>query len=411
MGWNAVATLSLQGATFLSSLLVANIVGAESFGQFGLVVGAATATAAVLQFSTGIAATRYLSRFRRSKRRHASFALGLCARVSLTLGGLGTLGLLLLAGQIASHLLAAPELSTALAISAPIVLFSVLVGFQMGALVGFESFKRPGIAFALLLPLQVGVTAAAASAYGLVGAVVGTVLMLGVRTIVCGLMLRHEANAQGIRFDMRLGRFSRNALVRFLLPGSLSGLTAMPALWIATAHLSRTSGGFEQVAFFNAAYAVRGVFLIFPWILSGVALALLSRSIGERSKQDFRLILGANLAVTLVIVAVGCLIVFLWGDLLLGLYGASFAAGFSILKVLMISSIAEAIALPLLQALTSRGRMWPLFLLVILPRDLLLVIVAFMLMDSSGALGLSIAHVAAFGFALAALAVVWRYAR
>ena len=69
--WNTVSTIAIQGGTFVSTLIVANLIGPDGFGQFGLVVSTAQALAAVLQLSTGIAATKYVSEFRERDKRLA----------------------------------------------------------------------------------------------------------------------------------------------------------------------------------------------------------------------------------------------------------------------------------------------------------------------------------------------------
>ena len=398
--WNTASTIAIQGGTFVSTLVVANLIGPDGFGQFGLVVGTAQALAAVLQFSTGIAATKYVSEFRERDKRRASLALTFCARVSLTAGAIGTAVLLAASSLIATEALRAPGLVVQLLLASPLVFFSVLSGFQIGALAGLDGFKSAARVLLTLTPVQIGTAALAAYFYGLSGAIVATVLNLGVRALVCHRLIGREARRQGVESLSGDRPFSREILFTFLVPGSLSGLTAMPALWIATVELSKSSGGFEQVAFFNAAFAIRAILMIFPWILSSVGLAFLSNTLGTERQNHFKTLLLSSLAITCLAVTLGTLVTLAFGDLILRLYGAQFLAGFPVLQVLMISFVAEALTLPLLQALTSRGRMWSIFSLVLLPRDALLVVCAISLVREQGAVGLGLAHSIAFGFAL-----------
>ena len=301
---------------------------------------------------------------------------------------------------IATEALRAPSLVVQLLLASPLVFFSVVSGFQIGALAGLDGFKSAARVLLTLTPVQIASTALAAHFYGLSGAIVATVLNLGVRALVCHRLIRREARSQGVESLSGDRPFLRKILFAFLVPGSLSGLTAMPALWIATVELSRSSGGFEQVAFFNAAFAVRAVLMIFPWILSSVGLAFLSNTLGNERQTSFSALLLSSLAITLFAVTLGALVTLAFGDFILRLYGAQFLAGFPVLQALMISFVAEALTLPLLQALTSRGRMWSIFSLVLLPRDALLVVCAIVFVREQGAVGLGVAHSIAFGFAL-----------
>ena len=341
-----------------------------------------------------------MSEFRESDRRLASLALKFCERVSLIAGAIGTAVLIVASSLIATEALRTPSLIVQLVLVSPLVFFSVLSGFQIGALAGLDGFKSTARVLLVLTPLQIASTALAAFFYDLSGAIVATVLNLGIRAFVCHRLIRREARRQGVEPLSGGESFSREILFTFLVPGSLSGLTAMPALWIATVELSRTNEGFEQVAFFNAAFAIRAMLMIFPWILNSVGLAFLSNTLGSERRTYFRTLLLSSLAITFCAVVLGTLVIFVLGDWILRLYGTQFLAGFPVLQVLMISFAAEALTLPLMQALTSRGRMWSIFLLVLLPRDALLVVCAIIFVREQGAVGLGVAHSTAFGFAL-----------
>ncbi len=401
VAWNAASTIALQGGTFLSALAVANLIGPDRFGQFGLVLGTAQTFAAVLQLSTGIAATKYVSEFREKDKRLAALALRFCGRVSLVAGTAGTVALLVAASTIATVVLRAPSLVIDILIVSPVVLFAVLSGFQLGALAGLEGFKSAARVLLMLAPIQIATTSLAAYYFGVSGAIAATALNLGLRTLVCSRLIQIEAERQWITPSTSSRQFSREIFFTFLLPGALSGLTAMPALWIGTVELSKSSsGGFEQVAYFNAAFAIRGMLMIFPWVLSSVGLALLSNSLGNERRAHFRALLFSNLAITFASVILGVSLVTFLGHWILRLYGANFVVGFPVLQILMVSFAAEALTLPILQALISHARMWSIFMLVLLPRDAILVGCALYWVREHGAMGLGVAHSTAYGFAM-----------
>ena len=235
---------------------------------------------------------------------------------------------------------------------------------------------------------------------------------LGLRTLVCSRLIQIEAERQWIFHGKSSRQLSREIFFTFLLPGSLSGLTAMPALWIGTVELSKSSvGGFEQVAYFNAAFAIRAMLMIFPWVLSSVGLALLSNSLGNEKRAHFRALLLSNLVITFASVILGVSLVTFLGHWILRLYGPNFVVGFPVLQVLMVSFAAEALTLPVLQALISHARMWSIFLLVLLPRDAILVGCALYWVKEHGAVGLGAAHSVAYGCAMLITVLLYRLLR
>jgi O-antigen/teichoic acid export membrane protein len=148
--------------------------------------------------------------------------------------------------------------------------------------------------------------------------------------------------------------------------------------------------------------------MIFPWILSTVMLSLLSHHLaGDRRAQFDRLLL-VGLAASLGAVVIGQIFILIAGRPMLQLYGEPFLAGLPVLHVLMISFAAEALALPLYQVLTSRGRMWRFLAVALLPRDFLVAGLALMWLEKNGGIGLAWAHSVAYAFSLLASAgLVW----
>jgi len=395
----------LQGGTFVTNLVVANLLGAEHFGQFGVVVNTAQTLGAVLQLSTGMAATKYISEFRASDPERASRALGLCERISLGAGSIGAVLMALLAGFIAQSLMKTPSLSTSLLYAAPIVLSSILTSFQIGALAGLEGFRHAARTLLALTAIQIASVGLATWGFGLAGAVIALSLNFALRAVTCHVVLRREAARVGLRSARGDAAESRRMFFGFLLPGAMTGLTAMPSMWLVTVTLSKQAG-FVDLAYFNASLAIRSILMILPWILSTVGLSLLSNQLGTGQRSQFSKVLWASLGATLTAVVVGQLAVLLFGGRILALYGAQFRAALPVLQVLLISLAAEALALPLYQALASQSRMWSTFVLGLLPRDLLLLVLGLWWIPAHGATGLAWAHSAAFSYTLVILAML-----
>jgi O-antigen/teichoic acid export membrane protein len=398
--WNAVGTIALQGGTFATNLAVANLLGATAYGRFGFVIGTAQTLASVLQLCASMAASKYLQQYRKTEPGVAAGILRFLNRLSLAMGLLGTLVLLLFALTAADSFGPFSGLGTALAIAAPVVICTVLNGLQMGALAGLEGFAKSARAMLPLMILQVVSTSLAAAQFGLVGALAAVTLNLVLRAWVCARLVAREMHVQGL-VPVTVDRgLLRRMLTEFMLPGALAGLANLPALWLATAALTRLPDGYAEVGRFNAALALRGVLMMVPWVINGVSFSLLNAHLGPGHERDYRRILGLSLLGCGLAAGIGALFVLATSPWLLRAYGHGFAAAEPVLHVLMLSLVAEALAWPLYQALASRRRVWVAVLTSQLPRDLAIAGLGVYLAGRQGALGVAWAHVCGWCIAL-----------
>jgi O-antigen/teichoic acid export membrane protein len=114
----------------------------------------------------------------------------------------------------------------------------------------------------------------------------------------------------------------------------------------------------------------------------------------------------ANLLAVFTFVCAGVLFVGLAGGFLLRLFGQDFRDGVSVLKVLLAAAIPEALAVAVYQVIQSRERMWTSLLFVSIPRDLLLVAIAYSIADRLGAIGIAYAYLGAWCLALMVIVAI-----
>lgn len=404
--WNAVGTISLQGGTFATNLAVANLLGAERYGQFAFMITTAQTVATVLQLSNGVAAGKYVAEYRRDDPGRALAILRLLGRISRGAGALGALLLFVFAATLADATATFAGQSPLLMIAAPIVLFSVLTGLQTGALAALEGYARSA---RLLLPLaliQIATTSAAAAFSGLPAALLVMMLNFALRAWVCGRLLDREAAALSPAPAALPRPLLRQIVLGFMLPSALAGVANLPALWLATAALARLPDGYAELGRFNAALGWRGVLMIVPWIVNTVGLSLLNAHLGRDDARDYRRILALNLGLCGTAAGVGAIVVLAAAPWLLRAYGPGFDQAQTALRVLMLSLMAEALSWPLYQALASRRRVWIAVTTTQLPRDLSIATLGMWWATTHGAIGVAWAHACGWMVALVGCAAL-----
>jgi O-antigen/teichoic acid export membrane protein len=127
-----------------------------------------------------------------------------------------------------------------------------------------------------------------------------------------------------------------------------------------------------------------------------VGTSLLNNQRGQNNPQQYREVFLANLLLIGAAAVAGALFIGLFGTKLLRLYGKSFPEGRGILGLLLCAAVVEAIAMASYQVLQSEEKMWLSLLGVMLPRDIALATLAFLLTPAFGAFGLGLAHLIAW---------------
>lgn len=401
LGWSLLATALGQGATFLSAVVLANLLGREGFGRYTVVQSTLLTVAQMATLATGYTATRYVAELRSVDRLRAGRVMGLCAAASTVTAMLAAAGLALSAPWVAGALLREPSLAGALALVGAAVFFQVQNSYQSGVLAGLEEYRAMAAAGGVLGVGTVAGGAIGAWRGGLMGALAGLVAAHALYWVVLRVLTRRRCALHGVSPTFRGAWEERGILQRFAIPAAISGMVTVPSVWVANAFVARRPEGFGEMALFNASNSLRVLVLVLPVILNQVALSIISHQRGVGNEGGYRRMFWANMKLTAASVTVGALGLLALAPWLLGMFGAGFRAAYPVLAVLMLGTLAEALATAAYQVLQSHARIWHSFFLIVIPRAAILLGLA-ALLAPRGAVGLAWANAAAFAYALAA---------
>ena len=409
--WNLVATLANQASVLIANVIVARLLGQQVYGEFAMVQQTLVSMAALVQLSMGYTATKYVAEFRSVDRLRTERILGLCLVVVVLMASLGTIIWIIVSPWLAVNVLRAPHLTLALVLGAGYMFFSSLNGYQIGVLVGLESYPslaKAGILGSIVVILGVLLGVLLMGMNGAVLALVGTAAF---RCLIYNVWLQSELRKHSLRprFDGLMKE--KDIVLRFSLPAALSSYYSLPAIWLASSFLIREKNGAEQFALYGAATNIRLLVLFVPIVINNVGLSVLNNEKGQgdisRYNRVFRLNLG--LIVASVIFA-GCLVALL-GKPMLHIFGKGFGAGEYVLWILLASTLTEGLTIGLHQHIQSHAKLWGSFFGVNLPRETSFVILAFVLVPLYGAVGLSLAYLSATMVGLVGVIAVYRRIR
>lgn len=390
--FNTLGAVFNQGSTLAVNILLANILGRTTFGQYAMVQSTLATLAVLSQLAVGYTATKYVAEFRTVDPRRAGGILGLLLAASTCTAAVAASILFYASPWLAVTTFRSGSLQNPLRYGAVVLLFSVVNGVLMGALAGLEAYKSLGIALTGSGVLYFALCTMMGWWRGLDGAVVGLACSAFLQSVLLASALARECRLQGIPLRLSSGWKERRILATFALPSALSGFTTMPALWLAGTFLVRQTDGYAQMAMYSAAFTLMMAVLFLPNVANNVGMSLLNHARGVANRAGYRRTFWLNLWLTLGIVLSGAAVAAVAGRQLLALYGKNFEGGYTTLLLLLLAAIPQAVSTALYQLVQSQGRMWLSFFAIALPRDCAVAGLAYFLIPKSGANGLASAY-------------------
>lgn len=339
--WNIVSSVFMQGSVFLTNVVIANLLGKDVFGEFGMIQNTVLIISSMAQMATGIIATKYIAEFRSSDQARAGRILGLCSSVSFITAAVSTFIIILTASWIASTILKASHLTYGLIISSGTIFFSILNGYQADALAGLEGYGRLARAGIIQGIIYVCICSLFSWLWKLEGTLGGLVFSFFLRWYFFDRALRQECMAQKISVNHHNWWTERNVITRFAIPAALIGFLTMPVVWLSNVLLVRQPGGYAQMGVFTAAFSLRTMIVFLPSLMNNVGMSLLNNQKGLEDNRNYKRVFLTNLVLTQSVVLIGSLIVVLLGPWLLKLFGKDFSEGYTVLLILVFSAIAE----------------------------------------------------------------------
>jgi O-antigen/teichoic acid export membrane protein len=356
--WMVMGAVVSRTLGLLSAIILARILGKIPFGELGIIQSTVGLFGAFAGLGIGITATKYVAESRELEPARCGRVIGFSLNAAVAGGSLAGLGLVLFGGWLAAQTLAAPQLAPMLRAGAGLVVFGALQGAYLGALSGFEAFKRVSwvnwIASLVGVPLAVVATLLA----GLEGAVWAMVLQAALGCAFAHWALAKETAKAGVKISFALNPKEWGMLWRFTLPAFLSTLLATPAGWFSRTLLVNQQGGYAEAALVSAANQWMNLVNFLPWTMGGVLVPIFANLYATNRRADFTRLLRHNLRLNAGIGLAVAIPLMLFAPRILGFYGPGFGEGTYIFILTMICGLFIAFNNLFSRAMQSAGKAW-----------------------------------------------------
>lgn len=356
--WSLAGAVASRGFALVASIIIAQILGQEGFGRWGLVV---VTTSAFAQFaSLGIAATatKHVAELRATDPVRGGRTLALLFLVGLASVSVAALICALTAERVATQMYGAPELAFPLTV-AGLMLFG-MVGTLMlqGVLAGFEAFALiagislvQGVAF-------LGAAVPLTEYFGLLGTVVGMSVSQWLAMGLCLISVVRRCRQHRMPLDFGSAWQERRILWHYATPSLLiAGVTA-PTHVLSHALVANQPAGLSGLGSYHASVRWRDIILFVPAAVRRVTLPMLARLKGGDDPRRFMRALAANIVLNGGMACAGALPVILLSRWILGLYGEGFQRDWDVMVILVSAGVFQAVNDVVTQVTTCFERIW-----------------------------------------------------
>lgn len=392
--WSFLGYIIYQGLMLLSSVLVARLLGQNSYGELSIIKSTIDMFTVFAGFGLGLTSTKYISEFKNKDITKTGKIIGLSSIFAFFSGLIISLIIYFSSSFISKDILNYPHIINNLKLGAIIILFSSINGSQIGILSGFEAFKTIAIinfkAGILIFPIQLTCTYIA----GVDGALVGYIINYIIRWKLNSNAVKIEANKNRIPIIYKSALSEWKILYKFSLPALLSGLLVSPISWFCNTLLIKQTNGIIELAIFEAANQWRLILLFIPKIIGDITLPLIANSKGNKSiyKQIIKYTIISNILITSII----AIIISIASNYIMNFYGEEYTKGQNVLVILAFTSVLVSINSSIGHVIASQDNMWIGFAFNFLWAILLVISMYFFSIYNLGAYGLAMSYLLSY---------------
>ncbi len=363
------------GFLMLAGIVIANFLGVDAYGEFGIVKTTMLYIAGFATLGLGISSTKYIANALKEDRPAVRSLSHDAIQITLVFSALLAAGLFIAANPLA-RFLDEPGLAGAFRILGVIIVCKALNTTQNGILAGFGDFRaiaRNNVISSLaMLTGCVPLTCW----FRLDGALGILFFSQALNALLNWVSLRRLI--KGLSGQKNVSR--KRELCLFSFPIALQELNYTVCSWGGIMLLTKLSSS-SQVGLYTAA----GVITFIPGLLSNVILSHLSGTAGDKAshRHTLKTMLGVNFITTIIPFAA----VYLLAGLITGFYGPTFTGLESVLRIMTLATVFSACSTVLYSELISRGHNWLSFLCRIMQEGTLFAVGWVLLVKWSGQSG------------------------
>lgn len=331
----------------LLGIILANLLGSEDFGKYGLIKNSLFYLSICSTFGLGITGTKYIAQYKEEKNKINNICHDILT-ISVFTSGFIAITILIFAEKL-TYLLEMGDMSNILRLSSIAIIFNAINSAQTGILSGFKEFKTISN-----YNLITGVfTFISGTIFTYFWSLDGAIIALGLSYVVNYFLNAHTLNKIRREFPKKEGVLDYKVqMLKFSLPLAMQeGLLALSSWSIIVVLVKLAS--YSDYGVYSAAHQWTAAISFIPAILKNVTLSYLSDQ-----QSNKRVIVKKMIFVNLISSGSFFVIIFIFSGFIARWYGDSFVGVKPVLNILVFSSILGTMGSVFIQELISKSKNW-----------------------------------------------------
>ncbi|MGY2288734.1 oligosaccharide flippase family protein [Pseudomonas sp. SDO528_S397] len=318
--WSFISAVATKVSVVITGILVARILGAHSFGEYGLIQSAIVMLANVAAQASTTATAKHIGQFKETSAEKTGNGVALTLIFSVGFSVMIIAVALGFPGFFSNFILGADSLKSVSLIVLSTITFIILGGWTQGCLTGWGQYRSIATINGSIAIVAIPVTYVLTTAFQLNGALLGLAGSQLLIVLFSALACRNTLKAKHIRLNFKQALTEKHAVLSVGLPVLLTGLMVAPMNWFANKLLAQTTNGLAALGMYAAAMQWNAIFSHVSVVLGSVLVPMLAATReGNSRKLEALNFLSGWLVVLMVIQPV-----ILFPELLAMLYGKSF---------------------------------------------------------------------------------------
>ncbi|MEW6049306.1 MAG: oligosaccharide flippase family protein, partial [Bacillota bacterium] len=356
--WTAMGYGARHVLAAAASVLVARLLGAEVFGEYGMIASTVAFLGTAADLGMSVSATRFVAAYRISDPERARRSLSMSIQATLAVSVVVGVLLAITAPYLAAVWLHNARLTGPMRVATLAILFSATGSAVSGGLRGLGLFRPMAVVEMVLGVVTASLMVAGAWFGRLEGATIGLVVGSGLRMAAYAVPLAKHTRPLGWTLWSADAWREAGAILRFSIPAFASGFLVTPILWGVRVLLANSPRGYGEVGTFSAALQWQTPLTFLSVVVATVLLPSMSEQYaqGDRKRlvETFRV--GFSLLGVVQLVSTALLVI-LSGPIA-SLYGQGYRDLRASLTLVVVATFFNAVLSIPGQVLAATNRMW-----------------------------------------------------
>lgn len=357
--WLFSSTIIEQGIKFLSTLFVARFLGKNDYGAIGIISSTIITISTVANLGLGLTATKTIAEYKELNKDKLGQVIFFIRIITFLISCFVSIFCLINSRYISIYVLNDKNLQPAFEFAIIQLFFTIINGWQIGALTGFEAYREIAEISVIRGILTFTLTIILTRLLGIRGFFIAMSIISIFNWIANNFVIRRKMKDFQIQTKLKLNSIDLHFLWKFSLPAYLSGIIVTPVTWISNTIIVKMQNGFGELGIYNAANQWKTILLFIPSIFVTISLPILAdKKINSPENEEVKLTIEKIQSYLLICIVPLALIIMFFSDFIMSLYGTSYIGRESILICLICGVLIQSIGSvtgPLIQA---RFSMW-----------------------------------------------------